>query len=537
MLNKTGVKNYHAKSRRAPLVYVSNEAEDSLNAHKAIGDVPCYIGHADSGKSKKMAERMLMLTLPTAKEKIPIVTTISMGRSFGDAYANRFHRISPRLGADDKAPYSYKPLYNTKASAINIFDTQIGCKELLPNAYNKVLNFLKTLIVPIEQQLTDDEADHLITLLADLIDRAFFYVQGYDADIKKMYVEGCHQYLDEVIAEYGVMPNDMEITAAELADRLHVVGLNRRGADRDSLWAARDMAHKQAMPVLSDLLTILTIDHKQMPNNVMIERTGETLPEFVRRRLYSIIKDYPCFANPTQFDINQSYATVIDLQKVVTNTPPKTTDNILTDITKETTSIDLSFIQAAHKVASDKIEAVLLKDNLLDAGSIYNGYHADRFLDLSERRKTIVFDNIDLSDCHDCLIAALSFDFSLPVFNIISVNRLSELFSKDDDGFLVSKLSGLHFFNEPTEDDMQLLQDKFPINEDIVSDFQKINDEVYLSYFFKEITTSEQFVTTSFCNKESVEESLRKELRKSPSILSGILGGGQPNQSSQQSSI
>ena len=533
MLNKTGVKNYHAKSRQAPLVYVSNEAEDSLNAHKAIGDVPCYIGHADSGKSKKIAEKMLMLTLPTVKEKFPVVTAISTGRDFGDAYANRFYQINPSYLGDDAA-YTYKSLHNTKASAINIFDTQIGCKELSPNAYNQALNFLKTLIVPIECQLTDDEADPLITLLGDLIDRAFFYVQGYDARIKKMYVKGCHTHLDEVVTEYGVVHDHMAVTAAELVDRLHVMGLNRHGSDRYSLWLARDMAHKQSVPVLLDFFTVLNMDHKQLSSNIIIKRTGETLTEFLRRRLHGVIEDYPCFSHPTQFDINQSYASVIDLQYVITAKGLKADANSMTASIKESISSDLAFLQAAHKIATDKIEAVRGIDNMLNQGSIYTGYHAERTMDISQSQKTIVFDNIDLSDCHDCLFSALNFNFGLHVSNIISVNSLSELFNRDDDGFLLSRLSGLHFFNVPTEDDMKLLQNKYPTNKDVVSDFKNINDEVYLSYFFKEIEASGQFITISFCKKDSLIESLNKMVSDSAFMVSespfgGIVGGGQPN--------
>lgn len=228
-----------------------------------ISDVP-YIGIIDVGPSSSGLIRTVKETLPLDKKH----------------YACEFL------------------LENSTENSINVFDTEVGCRNPFPAHYDFLVNFLTLLATPVEAENPYDGIQQFARLCLEAAYRVTTKVRP------KLYKKSVEPEVDDWISATGYAV-DKRTTWWEIVDAIF--------CSRNPVLAAK--AQRYAVPILEDIAQMAKEPVlKQQYEKIRIPN-GESIPEYFARRIQESILTYAVLREPTKFDIGSARVMSIDLDR------------------------------------------------------------------------------------------------------------------------------------------------------------------------------------------------------------------------------
>ncbi len=257
------------------------------------------VGTPGSGKSvllNSLNFGALLAPNPSAagSNLLPLVSIIDIGASstgLGDL-------VTDALPPEKRYQVQMVRLANTARQAINIFDTEIGCREPLPLELGFQSNFLQILLAD-----AGEDSVRLSGLIRHLVQDA--YRMFSDEHTPKPYIRGTHPNLDQAIEDLG-LAIDRETTWWELVDLF---------SDQDE-WTWAEEAQRQAVPVLTDLPVILRTPDIRTTYREMGMDGGEKALAAMVRLINEAVTTWPMLGHPTRFAMGNARLKMVDLQDV-----------------------------------------------------------------------------------------------------------------------------------------------------------------------------------------------------------------------------
>lgn len=314
-----------------------------------------------SGKSAMLNTVEIALCLAPGQMRMPRIVVIDVG----DSVEGPINLISSSLPDHRKSEALFVKLRMRPEYAFNVFDTDRGFRYPTPMSREMIVNFVTTIATPAN---ASEAPDSVFELIGMLIDEA--YTRFSDKQEPKRYEPSVSTLVDEALSEIDYKL-DSSSSWWEVTDALH-----KSGKQRES-----EIAQRYAVPTLADLPMLLA---SPSINDIYGEAGAsgaEKLPKFVGRMISSVLRDYPIFGRPTQFDLGQGRFIGIDLNDV----------RGTGDSGKKQTALMYLF---AMSLATRNFFAH--KDMLLDiphkCPDIYREFHVARVKELSEELKSLIMD-------------------------------------------------------------------------------------------------------------------------------------------------
>lgn len=340
-------------------------------------------GGAGRGKSVLTNDIMLEHCLQPGLQELPYMLIIDKGASSAGLVSTLKEGLRPEM----RHLAEFKELHNSDKTAINPFDIKVGLKFPLPDEVTRLKSFLMALISPANQRENDGLLSNVISMLINRVyklkerDDIEPFKNGINEELTKILLELDFFSFYKDIPEGHPLPipdwqNIPEITFYELSERCHKLGeIAEDEVTKLKYYRARDLAHRYAMPRLSDLLAFLT--EKEFTSSFGSARTAEQMPllEYVRQVISSAIEEYPAFSTYTSFDVATSKILSLDLNNVLSITSPK--QNSL-------------FLQAALMVGLKKM--ALTDEDLNKFPETFRAYWTDEWKRLNNLSKVVFID-------------------------------------------------------------------------------------------------------------------------------------------------
>lgn len=372
--------------------------------------VSCMVGTPGSGKSVYMNNMLTETCMMPGLERLPFITIIDKGIS-STGFINLIRDALPN---NQKHLAVSKKLRKTEPYAINAFDIKVGLRFPLEFEKNQMVAFLTALLTPAE---TTEPYTGTQAFVSYLIDQVFRLVQedASDGD-PKMYAYGYNSELDRYIDKYEIIDfkttetvkadgttevdidrdDFKQLSAFQLTAQLHVKGEQFPSSSdgRIELWRARDLAHRMAMPVLSDVVKVLSsTTTKNIYTNKIV--TGESMVSFAMRTVKEVTSIYPCFSNTTRFDVDSARIVALDLQEV---------------LDKNNRWQSSLFLQVARMVGVKKIS--LSEEDLLgnQIPPLFLAYYTQQLRNLDSDRKVLAIDEMHNAKGDKALMKLLETD-------------------------------------------------------------------------------------------------------------------------------
>lgn len=182
--------------------------------------------------------------------------------------------------------------------SINLFDTELGCREPFSEHLSFLENFIVLLATPVNEK---DPYDGIKSFAKLCIEHAY----RMTGKVKpKVYKTGLNKEIDEWLINDGYKITS-KTTWWQIVDHLFASG--------EKLLAGK--AQRHAVPLLEDI---------GAASNESTIRTGylgiemptkESLPDFFFRRIQDSLKDFPVLSGYTRFDIGEARIASIDLDR------------------------------------------------------------------------------------------------------------------------------------------------------------------------------------------------------------------------------
>lgn len=258
------------------------------------------VGTPGSGKSvllNTLNLGALLASNPSASEpeKLPLVSIIDIGASA----AGLVELLTDSLPPEKQDQVQMARLSNSARMAINIFDTEIGCRTPLPLEIDFLSNFMQILLAD-----AGNDSVRLSGLFRQLVLDAY---KAYSDEFTtpKPYVRGTLAELDEAISSHE-LPVDRETSWWELVDMFSDLGA----------WSWAEMAQRHAVPLLTDLPVILRNPDIVNTYREMGLDGGERALTAMTRLINEAVSTWPMLSHPTCFAMTNARLRMIDLQDV-----------------------------------------------------------------------------------------------------------------------------------------------------------------------------------------------------------------------------
>jgi intracellular multiplication protein IcmB len=260
------------------------------------------------GKSVNMTAMNLALCLsPQATaglggSKLPRIAILDIGPSSSGLIS----LLKEALPVNRRHEVQYRRLRMVKEHAINVFDTQLGCRRPLQIERSFLVNFISLLGTPVGQKVPPDGFADLAGVVVDMA-----YERLDDRSRKgrpKPYVRGQDSVIDAAIDKFN-LEIDPEETWWGVADKFFEIRSD------DSIHYA-NLAQRFAVPLLEDLnISVREKQIEDMFGKAGVGGSGESLIEYFQRTISSSIREYPILTMPTRFDIGDSRVVALDLDE------------------------------------------------------------------------------------------------------------------------------------------------------------------------------------------------------------------------------
>lgn len=446
-------------------------------------------GEPGSGKSVMLNNDLTETCLMSGLDRLPLITVIDKGISstgFVDL-------LSDALPPHMRHLVAKKKLRKSADYAINPFDIKVGLTYPLESEKAQIVAFLTSLMTPAEEKVPYTGTQGFVTYLVESV---FDLIQeGGERTNPKKYQYGYNRELDRILADYGVVDFEKiityengeevetydfntyrDVTYFNLVKRLHIMGLEHQADSehRITLWRGRDLAHRYAMPVLDDLVSILSEDSTINTYRNEIG-TGETIVKFALRSISEIVTNYACFSNVTQFDVDSARVVALDLQDVLVKTNPQQSS---------------LFYQIARMVGLKKIS--LSKEDIPSIPDLFKPYYEEQLNNLNTDRKVLAIDELHNAKGDIAFMKLLETDaregrkWGLEL--ILASQQLSDIdFGEGENKVqLLNYVTHLCICSTPKATDLDSFKNYFQPNPAVIEDLSRIglsgHGMTYMSY-------------------------------------------------------
>ncbi len=320
--------------------------------------IDLFYARPGSGKSVLSNALNLAVCLSAGIQRLPRLSIIDIGPSSSGLIL----LLKDALPADKKHLVATHRLRMRSEYAINMFDTQLGCRYPTPQERAFLVNFLALLATPVG---SDTPYDGVADMSGLIIDELY---KGYaDDGNPNNYAFGIEELVDGILEEIGFV-KDEATTWWEVTDALFMAGFVHEAL----------LAQRHAMPVLADVAAVCRLPAIQDLYGKITAPTGEPLIHAFARMISSAVREYPIIAQVTRFDLGDARVVALDLDEVARSGG---------DAANRQTAV--MYMLARYVLARHYF---LIEDNVADMPEAYRRYHQARILEIREDPKRIVFD-------------------------------------------------------------------------------------------------------------------------------------------------
>lgn len=265
-----------------------------------------------SGKSVLSALTNLGLCLSPGIERLPRISILDIGPT-----SEGFVRMmQDALPPHQKKFAMYANIQNNIEYAVNPFDTPLCTRAPLSVDRDFLVNLLSLLMTDPNASAPDNGVTQYVGMVIDETYKMFSDSETWTKRNPKRYQRYSSIVVDECLAKLGlefIAENDINLdnnlvatTWFEIADTLLA-----RGYPYEAL-----LAHRRAMPVLSDLIQVATRSESLKDLYKSFKVGNELIQDAFVRMITSAIQEYPLLSNITTFDLGEAKIVSVNLERV-----------------------------------------------------------------------------------------------------------------------------------------------------------------------------------------------------------------------------
>ena len=447
------------------------------------------LGTKGSGKSVFLSNLVKEHIANPKNQLLPKILFVDVGFSSGGVV----DLIKNALPKEQRHRASATSLKNSSQTAINFFDIKAGLKTPTDSERKMTSAFLELLLTPKERPLGLDGMSSLVPML---VDEAYRLYLGNDDDSRpKLFSVSNNKELADLLIDLRpfdfevqervtatggiireIVPSSFpQVTCRDLANILQEIANNASTPElKYKYWRARDLAWRLAMPILSDLIGIIQ-DGKEI--KAVFRHKLETGDLFIERAIQSIqtaVKQYPCFANTTTFDVDSSDIAMIDLQEV---------------IDKNNAQHNSLFYQICLNIFGHNFK---FQDGEMDrcVPDIYKNYYKDWDKMIQTVHKVMLIDefaNIQNAPVAMLNIEKAGLEFRKHGMKMILASQQSTHFRFDTGTRVINLLTTANYcicLSPPTNEDLKFLVNTYEIPDNVAKEFSNIRFKPNLGSVF-----------------------------------------------------
>lgn len=320
--------------------------------------VSVYTGKPGSGKSVALNNEIFESALLPGLRRLPLIFITDVGiSSQGPVYM-----IQDALPKELKHLTVYERLQNTLNKTINPMDICVGRTAPLINEKSQMVNFLVTLVTPVEREGIAVEG--MNNFVSAVIDMAFIMVQdNSEKGHPNIYQPGHNRELDDLLIDNGIRTDHRSYYS--LVDECH----------RKQIYRARDLCQRYAMPTLANLVAAANSQDLQAQYK-STGIAGQSIIDIFIRGVSEAIAMYPVFSTTTSFDLDTARIVSLDLQDVI-------------GANQKQTSL---FFQIARMFMKRRFAYSV--EDLPSFNDLYRPYYANLIEELMEDKKIMAMDEL-----------------------------------------------------------------------------------------------------------------------------------------------
>ena len=313
------------------------------------------------GKSVLLNALSLAWCLGGGTERLPLLATIDVGSSSSGLVSVLREALPPRR----RHEAAWLQLANAEQSAINSFDTPLGCRTPGPAGRALLSNVLSLLLAAPD---ADVPAEGLRDLLHAAIDAAYRLRDDRAAGSEPaMYQPKRCPEADEALLRTGDSP-DPRTPWWEVVDRLFEAGEIR----------AAELAQRYAVPVATDLISAARSPEVADLAGGARHADGSTVIDAFTRILTAGQARLPILFRPTRIDLAEARVVAVDVSGVAAGGSAEAARNAAIAYLLARQALTAGWWTSALETAS--------------APAMYRDLHTERTRSMAEERKRLVYD-------------------------------------------------------------------------------------------------------------------------------------------------
>ena len=315
-----------------------------------------------AGKSVLLNTQNLATCLTPGLSKLPYIAVIDIGPSSSGLISLIKESLPP--GRQHEAAY-YR-LQMSHQYAINPFDTQLGCRQPLPDERAYLVELFTLLCTPPGQEQPYDGIAQLAGMVVDEMYR-WRADTGGNAE-PRPYLPRLEPDVDEALRKHNVhLPNDPYWW--DIVDKMFELG-NVHMAE---------LAQRHAVPILGDAITAARRPQiRTLLEQTAIGPSAESVINAFERMVTSSIRELPILSSVTQFDIAGARLCALDLMDVAPQGDASA---------DRQTSI--MYMLARHALVRSWWMST---ESIANVPEAYREYHTARLQEIAESPKRLCYD-------------------------------------------------------------------------------------------------------------------------------------------------
>ena len=253
-----------------------------------------------AGKSVLLNTLNLGTCLSPGLSKLPFVAVIDIGPSSSGLIS----LVREALPLNRQHEAAYYRLQMSHQFAINPFDTQVGCRQPLPDERSYLSELLTLLCTPPGY---DKPYDGMQQLAGLVVDEMFRWRNDNEANAEpRPYLPRLESEVDEAIHKFNVhLPTDPYWW--DIVDKMFELGQ----------YHVANLAQRHAVPTLNDSITASRRPQiRSLLEETSVGFSAETVIGAFERMVTSAIREYPILSSVTQFEIADTRVCSLDLMDV-----------------------------------------------------------------------------------------------------------------------------------------------------------------------------------------------------------------------------